>query len=85
MKLTKILIVIVYGEVINRKENETIEAWVVHTWDDIIMCTQFQQSCDAYKLPIYRHTAIDPIHAAAMTDKKRGLACRFTANLRVST
>ena len=28
---------------------------------------------------------IDPIHAAAMTDKKRGLACRFTANLRVST
>ena len=29
--------------------------------------------------------SIDPIHAAAMTDKKRGLACRFTANLRVST
>ena len=28
---------------------------------------------------------IDPIHAAAMTDKKRGLACRFTAKLRVST
>ena len=28
---------------------------------------------------------IDPIHAAAMTDKKRGLVCRFTANLRVST
>ena len=28
---------------------------------------------------------IDPIHAAAMTDKKRGLGCRFNANLRVST
>ena len=28
---------------------------------------------------------IDTIHAAAMTYKKRGLACRFTANLRVST
>ena len=28
---------------------------------------------------------IDPIHAAAMTDKKRGLGGRFTANLRVST
>ena len=27
---------------------------------------------------------IDPIHAAAMTDKKRGLGCRFTANLRVT-
>ena len=28
---------------------------------------------------------IDPIHAAAMTDKKRGLGCRFTANLRIRT
>ena len=32
-----------------------------------------------------RAILIDPIHAAAMTNKKRGLACRFTANLRVST
>ena len=32
-----------------------------------------------------RCTAIDPIHAAAMTDKKIGLGGRFTANLRVST
>ena len=30
-------------------------------------------------------TLIDPIHAAAMTEKKRGLASRFTANLRIST
>ena len=29
--------------------------------------------------------SIDPIHAAAMMNKKRGLAGRFTANLRVST
>ena len=29
--------------------------------------------------------AIDHIHAAAMMNKKRGLAGRFTANLRVST
>ena len=29
--------------------------------------------------------SIDPIHAAAMTDKKRGLTCRFTANVRIST
>ena len=28
---------------------------------------------------------IDPIHAAAMTDKKRGLGCSFTANVHVST
>ena len=28
---------------------------------------------------------IAPIHAAAMMNKKRGLAGRFTANLRVST
>ena len=28
---------------------------------------------------------IDPIHAAAMMNKERGLAGKFTANLRVST
>ena len=28
---------------------------------------------------------IDPIHAAAMMNKKRGLAGRFTANVRVIT
>ena len=31
------------------------------------------------------NASIDPIHAAAMTDKKRGLGGRFSANLRVST
>ena len=29
--------------------------------------------------------SIDHIHTAAMTDKKIGLGCRFTANVRVST
>ena len=34
---------------------------------------------------IVNFVAIDPIHAAATMNKKRGLAGRFTANLRVST
>ena len=39
----------------------------------------------AATVPYDRLLDIDPIHAAAMTDKKRGLGDRFTANLRVST
>ena len=31
------------------------------------------------------NVSVDPIHAAAMMNKKRGLAGRFTANLSVST
>ena len=38
-----------------------------------------------FPLALWVGDTIDPIHAAAMTDKKRGLGCRFTANLRVST
>ena len=38
----------------------------------------------AYNTALFPNT-IDPIHAAAIMNKKRGLAGRFTANLRVST
>ena len=34
---------------------------------------------------VMRSVSIDPIHAAAMTDKKKGLGGRFTANVCVST
>ena len=40
---------------------------------------------DAYAANSRGLHIIDPIHAAAMMNKNRGLAGRFTANLHVST
>ena len=54
----------------------------------VVMCNTSQ--CKLRSLRVnsgmfFLQILIDPIHAAAIMKKKRGLACKFTANLRVST